>query len=481
MSFWPPRNGGLPMIASKPPSLEDLGERQRPVQRVAVVAAIAARRSRASGAPVAAPRVSRRRVRPAGRSRPRPAATRFSMPRVRAPAASVRGRWPAAAPTTRSASRCRPPAVAFGFGQPVPACVQLGPGSRPACRPARRRSPPGRPPGSRTPSGRVALPLPWIARPALGSRCRYSSCSSDGDAQQRVAGHQPVVEEGERPLRVHRHQPERQLRHLHGHRVDVHAVEAVLDDLPPGLDDHRVDLRRRVRAGSRPSSGRSVRQGDCRPRGPRPSTSALAQVTGRGDQERRRAHGDVGDLELQDLRRCDLGIHCGLVGGLQRARRGRPAAPARARRPPRRACAACSGCRCCAAAPTRRDVQRAGQDHHRQAAQVVAEQAGERQQPLGQRLVAVGDGEQPAQPSAPLAAGRAGRAASPARPASRCRSPCTARPARRPAVGQAPVSGRRRAIRPARRAGPPPPGPALPTSPSTTSSAPEPSKDSRPS
>ena len=60
------------------------------------------------------------------------------------------------------------------------------------------------------------------------------------DAEQRVAADEFVVDESEWLGGVHRDQPERQLGHLDGHRVDVRAVQAVLDDQPPGLDDYRV-------------------------------------------------------------------------------------------------------------------------------------------------------------------------------------------------------------------------------------------------
>jgi len=47
-----------------------------------------------------------------------------------------------------------------------------------------------------------------------------------GQAEERVAVQDLVIDEGERELRVQRHQPQRQLAHLHGHRVDVRAVQA---------------------------------------------------------------------------------------------------------------------------------------------------------------------------------------------------------------------------------------------------------------
>ena len=51
-----------------------------------------------------------------------------------------------------------------------------------------------------------------------------------GEAQQRVAGAQGVVEEGKGPVLLERDEPERELRHLYGQGVLVHAVEAAVGD-----------------------------------------------------------------------------------------------------------------------------------------------------------------------------------------------------------------------------------------------------------
>lgn len=88
-----------------------------------------------------------------------------------------------------------------------------------------------------------------------------------GDAEQRVADEHLVVDEAERLFRVERHQPERQLAHLDGHRVDVGAVQALGDDLAQGVG--RLLLRR-------PDAG----AGGC------PGfDEACGQVAGGGDEE----------------------------------------------------------------------------------------------------------------------------------------------------------------------------------------------------
>ncbi len=135
------------------------------------------------------------------------------------------------------------------------------------------------------------------------------------DSQERVADGQAVVEEGERALRVHGHQPQRQLGHLHRHRVDVHPVQAVGDDLATGLDHHRVLVgvqrsvvpRRAVAGGARiPLPYPGFHQ-------------PVTQVASGRHQERPRPHGDVRHLQREDL---VAGLEAPLVavGGLQRPR-----------------------------------------------------------------------------------------------------------------------------------------------------------------
>jgi len=77
---------------------------------------------------------------------------------------------------------------------------------------------------------------------------------------QRVAVLQGVVEEGEGAAPVQRHQPQRQLGHLHRQRVLVHAVEAAIGHQPPrqrqpllrvgGQDGLARVARRRAAVGS---------------------------------------------------------------------------------------------------------------------------------------------------------------------------------------------------------------------------------------
>ncbi len=116
-----------------------------------------------------------------------------------------------------------------------------------------------------------------------------------GDPEQRIACDQPVVQECEGLARVHRDEPERDLGHVDGHRVDVHPVETVLDDLPASGDPYRVvvgvahdlgDLRRR----------RSLVPLPC------PCLDELvSQIPGGGHEERPGTHGDVGDSQCEDL------------------------------------------------------------------------------------------------------------------------------------------------------------------------------------
>ena len=58
--------------------------------------------------------------------------------------------------------------------------------------------------------------------------------------RRRVAGLEPVVQEAERAFPVHRDQPQAQLRHLDREGVDVDAVQAVLGDDPPRLEQQLV-------------------------------------------------------------------------------------------------------------------------------------------------------------------------------------------------------------------------------------------------
>ena len=57
-----------------------------------------------------------------------------------------------------------------------------------------------------------------------------------GDAEQRVAEEDLVVDERERQVAVQGHQPQREFAHFDGHVVDVGAVEAVGDDFADGAE-----------------------------------------------------------------------------------------------------------------------------------------------------------------------------------------------------------------------------------------------------
>ena len=94
----------------------------------------------------------------------------------------------------------------------------------------------------------AALPLPRLERVVLHP--------VQPAADQGVADLDLVVEERERQFGVERFDPERHTGQFHGQRVDVHPVDAPLDDMPPqqGLDPlgERVAPLRVVRAGTGP-------------------------------------------------------------------------------------------------------------------------------------------------------------------------------------------------------------------------------------
>ena len=70
-----------------------------------------------------------------------------------------------------------------------------------------------------------------------------------GDAEQRVAGAEGVVDERERAVLGERDQPQRELGHLDGHRVLVDAVQAALGDEAVG-ERFALDRVGRQRAAS---------------------------------------------------------------------------------------------------------------------------------------------------------------------------------------------------------------------------------------
>ena len=145
-----------------------------------------------------------------------------------------------------------------------------------------------------------------VTSPAFASNERFSKLAFV-DAEQRVAAAQGVVEEGEGPVLCERHQPERELRHLDGQRVLVHAVEAALGHEAPGDGQPLVGVagevaRSRTSPVERSPFGRDVRRlrlaaprdpptprpaappGSGRPApGTRPSPSPCRRPSGRAD------------------------------------------------------------------------------------------------------------------------------------------------------------------------------------------------------
>ena len=101
-----------------------------------------------------------------------------------------------------------------------------------------------------------------------------------GQAEQAVAADEPVVQEAERALAVHGDQPQRQLGHLDGERVDVRPVQAVLGDPAPGGQQHQIDLG--VRAD--PVAVLVLLRGERVGSGPRPARPRRAGRRGSGRQ-----------------------------------------------------------------------------------------------------------------------------------------------------------------------------------------------------
>ena len=64
----------------------------------------------------------------------------------------------------------------------------------------------------------------------------------DPRTQQAVAALEPVIEKRQRAIRGKRGQPQRQASKLHGHRIDIHAIQTAFCDrasngCPLGLAD----------------------------------------------------------------------------------------------------------------------------------------------------------------------------------------------------------------------------------------------------
>ena len=132
------------------------------------------------------------------------------------------------------------------------------------------------------------------------------------DAQEAVAGLEGVVQEREGPILGHRGEPHRQLGHLDGHRVAVHAIAAVLGHQAAGLDHYVEPVR--VVSGGGGLGGPGVALGS--PRLDEP----VGEVAAGGDEDGARPDGRVADLQVDDVVR---GADAPLVrvGGVLGARR----------------------------------------------------------------------------------------------------------------------------------------------------------------
>ena len=139
---------------------------------------------------------------------------------------------------------------------------------------------------------RLLLPLPLVellelAADALSSPVTAAKASSGMPssspcgrrADQAVAALDVVVEEAERLAGLERLHPQADLAQLHGHGVDVDAVDAVADDVAQGVPE-----RRRAPGSSSPV---------------RTAGQVAGEAVGGGDQEVAGAAGRVEDLEVE--------------------------------------------------------------------------------------------------------------------------------------------------------------------------------------
>ena len=123
-----------------------------------------------------------------------------------------------------------------------------------------------------------------------------------------------MVEEPERQVAVHRLDPQRQPRQLHRQRIEVHAVDAALDDVAHELGAQpvfEVLVLRRHGQGLVVKLGRFHSVGEAADRAVRTAADPAVEVQAlvqrlrqkpqRGDQERPRAHGRIAHLDAQDL------------------------------------------------------------------------------------------------------------------------------------------------------------------------------------
>ena len=215
-------------------------------------------------------------------------------------------------------------------------------------------------------------------------------------ADQRIAAADGVVEELERLVLGQRQQPQRQLGHLDGQRVLVHAVQAALGDQAAGIDLPILDVLRGSSRSARPAlplpfggDAGSSRLGLLLvlPRFEQP----LRQIPARLHQERPGAARHVADLEVEQfLGRAQLPLFLRLpLGGAdvhERFQRvlddGLGQAAGRVVR--------------AAGAPVgpRRDEDAPLADDHGPVEGVVPQQPGEGLHPLEQSVVVAADGPQ---------------------------------------------------------------------------------------
>src|SRR5437879_6595895 len=121
--------------------------------------------------------------------------------------------------------------------------------------------------------------------------------------QQAVTATQVVIEEAEGPPLRKSDEPERELGELHGHRVDVYAVNASFRDQSARQVEPFLKILRHEVVSGRLLEDLSIRRDACTatlgfiPR----LHQSLAQPATDLDQKRRRPHSHVADLEVEEL------------------------------------------------------------------------------------------------------------------------------------------------------------------------------------
>ena len=126
------------------------------------------------------------------------------------------------------------------------------------------------------------------------------------EPDQRIAGTEGVVQEGEGMVLRQGDEPERQLGEVDRLGVAVHAVEAALRDLTAGEDD-LVLVRRNLGHGVVRLPGRDQR---------------IAELAAGFDQECAGAHGGVADLEVENLFGTERSVAFGTQAVEDRRERG---------------------------------------------------------------------------------------------------------------------------------------------------------------